>query len=344
MIRSLWWAAQVPGATAPWDTATMRVFYPAAPTWSLEERMSGVLPADPAQAPFPVVVIAPGINVGQDSYRWLAVRLAEAGFLAVSYDHVGELMPGQVGTSPGVDLDAARPEHYGSRPTGGALRAVLDAVAAAAASGPLEGLVDLTRVAFVGHSAGGSVVLQSSSSDWFPELRAAITYAAHGGVSTLLGWPPATVVASPATVPVLLMGGTHDGVVDASAVRYADGGPVEGAVADAADQALFSRTHEESLASSSDAVMVLWRGANHFAVADPVDPTTARAFLDGEPVVDPAATREALTSLVIDFLRGHVRDEADARERVTAFVAAPPSEVSLVRRRTAVLTGRSDAC
>ena len=190
MIRSLWWAAQVPGATAPWDTATMRVFYPAAPTWSLEERMSGVLPADPAQAPFPVVVIAPGINVGQDSYRWLAVRLAEAGFLAVSYDHVGELMPGQVGTSPGVDLDAARPEHYGSRPTGVALRAVL-------------------------------------------------------------GWPPATVVASPATVPVLLMGGTHDGVVDASAVRYADGGPVEGAVADAADQALFSGTPEESRASSS---------------------------------------------------------------------------------------------
>jgi dienelactone hydrolase len=313
----------------------MRVFYPAAPTWSLEERMSGVLPADPAQAPFPVVVIAPGINVGQDSYRWLAVRLAEAGFLAVSYDHVGELMPGQVGTSPGVDLDAARPEHYGSRPTGVALRAVLDAVAAAAASGPLEGLVDLTRVAFVGQPGGSvaAVVLERL----VPRAAGDVTMPRTACLDCSAGHHRGRLVA---TVPCCY--GRHPR--GCRRARCADGGPVEGAVADAADQALFSRTHEESLASSSDALMVLWRGANHFAVADPVDPTTARAFLDGDPVVDPAATREALTSLVIDFLRGHVRDEADARERVTAFVAAPPSEVSLVRRRTAVLTGRSDAC
>ena len=147
-VRSVWWAVRVPGAPAPFDTAHLRVYYPARPTGSDAERLSGVLAADPAGAPYPVVLLVSGVNVGQDAYRWLAVELAARGVVAVTYDWVGVLFAGLHGITPGVDLDAARPDGYGSRPTSPSLRPVLDALAQL--TGPLDGLLDLDRVALVG--------------------------------------------------------------------------------------------------------------------------------------------------------------------------------------------------
>jgi predicted dienelactone hydrolase len=327
LTRSVWWAVEVPGAPAPWNVAHLRAFYRAAPTWSLAERMSGSLPAADPGVRRPVVLVVPGINIGQDSYRWLAEALVDAGFVAVTFDLVGELMPGQYGTTPGLDLGAVTPESYGSRPTTPSLRAIHDALAVLdAGDGPLAGQLDLDRVAWVGHSAGGSASLQSSSSQWFPELRAVVAYGCHGGVSTALGWPESTVVESPATVPFLLVGGRRDGVIAGSAVRYGDG--------DAAEQSLVARTFDESLVSSVDAVLVEFTDATHFTLADPIDPTTARSFLDEEPGPAGDATRELVAATIIDFLRGHVADDEDALARVASLVEAPSAQVARAARRT----------
>jgi dienelactone hydrolase len=327
LTRSVWWAVEVPGAPAPWNVAHLRAFYRAAPTWSLPERLSGSLPADPAEGRRPVVLVVPGINIGQDSYRWLAEQLVDAGFVAVTFDLVGELMPGHYGTTPGLDLDAVTPATYGSRPTTPSLRAIHDALAELdSGDGPLGGQLDLDRIAWVGHSAGGSAAIQSSSSQWFPELRAVVAYGCHAGVSTALGWPESSVVTSPATVPFLLMGGRRDGVIAGSAARYGD--------TDSTEQSLLTRTFDESLVSSADAVLVEWTDATHFTLADPIDSTTARSFLDEEPGPAGDATRTLVASTLIDFLRGHVLDDRDALDRVLGLVEAPGAEVARAARRT----------
>jgi len=326
-VRCIWSATTVPGATPPYDTVHLRVFYPGDPTGTTEERMSGVIAADRSRGPLPVVLILAGINVAQDSYRWLAVELVKAGFAAVTYDWVGELFPGQYGITPGLDTAAVTPQTYGSRPTGNAISAIIGAVDELNTGGVLEGLLDTTRLALVGHSAGGSVVMQSASQEWFPQLRAAVAMCAHTGVSTALGWEPDTQLDGHATCPILLIGGTEDGVMNASAVRYG--------VDAATRRDPIERTYEDSLGASPDATYVVLKGANHFVAADPIDPTCARAFLDREPTMDPARSRAVLVQLLVSFLRSNVCADDESSRVFEDFVSTPPAEVQEVRRRVA---------
>ncbi|MEV0585390.1 dienelactone hydrolase family protein [Nonomuraea sp. NPDC050310] len=284
MIRSLWWAA----GTGRFDTAHLKIYYPAAEDG---DRLTGVFP--PAGGPYPVVLFVSGINVGQDAYRWLATEIAAAGFVCVTFDRVGELFGGEYGLTPGVDLDAARPQVYGSRPTCPALGEIL---AALTEIDLLRGVIDLERVALGGHSAGGSVVLQSAR--YFPGVRAVFAYGAHTMVATMLGWPPGTVVPAQVDCPVLLAGGTRDGVITGSADRYGQEGhdPVR-------------RTFEEALPPGEHLLAVL-EGANHFTIADPVDRTAARAFLDLPATSEPRAELARLFTL---FLRTHLHGDARAR-------------------------------
>ncbi|GHJ47988.1 hypothetical protein Cs7R123_53300 [Catellatospora sp. TT07R-123] len=295
MIRSVWWAATIPGHEAPFDTAHLRVYYPAAPDGSDRERLSGVMAADTTGAPFPVAVIVSGVNVGQEAYRWLATRLAERGIVTVTYDWVGTLFGGLHGITPGVDLDAARPDGYGKRPTCPSLRPVLDALASM--TGPVAGLLDLDRVALIGHSAGGTVALQSAG--FVPEVKAVATYGAHNMVATMLGWPAGTVLPAQADCPVLLVGGTNDGVINGSADRYGEDA--------AARRDPITRTFDEALPDRDGAnVLIRLAGANHFAIVDPVDHTAARAFLDQAADGDPAEHRALLADLLATFCRMHL--------------------------------------
>ncbi|GID90810.1 alpha/beta hydrolase family protein [Amorphoplanes digitatis] len=306
-VRSVWWAATIPGAQAPFDTAHLRVFYPAKPTGSDAERLSGVFPADPAHAPYPVVIIVSGVNVGQEAYRWLAVALAERGYVTVTYDWVGELFGGLKGITPGVELAAARPGAYGTRATTPSVPAVIDALRAM--TGPVEGLLDLDNVALIGHSAGGTVVLQSAR--FFPEVKAVAAYGTHTMVATMLGWPAGTVLAAQADSPVLLMAGENDGVINGSADRYGE---------DAATRRdPISRTFDEALPDRDGAnLLVTFPGANHFGIVHPVDETAARAFLDAPASTDPAATRAALAEVTGAFLDVHLRGAGgDALEKAT---------------------------
>ncbi|WP_433382764.1 alpha/beta hydrolase family protein [Actinoplanes sp. CA-142083] len=296
MIRSVWWAATIPGASSPFDTAHLRVFYPAKPTGSDAERLSGVFPADPEFAPFPVAIIVSGVNVGQEAYRWLAVALAERGYVAVTYDWVGELFGGLKGITPGVELAAAKPDAYGSRATTPSVPAVIEALRGL--TGPVAGLLDLDNVALIGHSAGGTVVLQSAR--FFPEVKAVAAYGTHTMVATMLGWPAGTVLPAQVDSPVLLMAGENDGVINGSADRYGE---------DAASRRdPISRTFDEALPDRDGAnLLVTFPGANHFGIVHPVDETAARAFLDAEPATDPADTRAALADVTAAFLDVHLR-------------------------------------
>lgn len=303
IIRSLWWSVRTDG-TAPFDTAHLKVYYPAEVRGDDAERLTGVFGADPANAPYPVVLFLSGVNVGQDAYRRFATAIADSGFVVVTFDRVAELFGGQFGLTPGVDLAAARPDTYGTAPTCPTIGAILSSLTELNTSGPLAGALDLERVALGGHSAGGTVALQSAR--YFPEIAAVFAWGAHNMVATMLGWAPGTVLPAQVTCPVLLGVGTNDGVIMGSADRYGEDGlerpdPV-------------ARTFEEALPEGENLLAII-KGANHFAIAD-ADPTAARAFLDGPADTDAMPAFSRLTAL---FLHTHVSGSARARAELSAF-------------------------
>ncbi|WP_411104270.1 dienelactone hydrolase family protein [Streptomyces sp. cmx-4-9] len=332
-VRSEWRACRVPGLKEPWDTAHLRVFYPARPTGSDAERLTGVVAADAGRAPFPVVVLLPGINVPADCYRWLAVLLAERGLVAVTAELVGELVGGTRGVTPGIDLEACAPGAYGTRATTPLIGAVLAALAGPDPASPLDGLPDLDRVVLGGHSAGGTVALQSAAH--VPGLRGVFTYGAHTLVAAALGHPPGTVLPVGAQVPVLLMSGEHDGVIAASADRYA-------AVTAKADPDPVSRTFHEALCDADGThAWVQVAGAGHFALCDPVDPTGARGFLEASQTGRDGAGNEAraligrlVTAFCTAVLAHRTGPAAPAGcGAYDALLATPPPGLLRVRRR-----------
>jgi dienelactone hydrolase len=311
-VRAQFWAVRVPGARAPFDTIHLKLYYPAGEP----DRLSGIATADLTRGPYPVVVISPGVNVGTESYRWLAERLVEAGLVVATYSWVGELFPGQYGITPGVIVERLSPEGWGTGPTSDAIAPVLAGLAELnAGPGPLAGALALDRVILGGHSGGGSVALHNATPEFFPSIVAGFAYGAHAGLAQILGWPAASIVPPKGGVPFLYTAGTRDGVIAGSAARYGveQWDPIR-------------RTIDEALPAGS--AYALFDGANHFAMGYPEDPTTARGFLDLEPTTPPEKTREALADLVVLFCKAHGYDDAQATADLQAWLAAPPAVVA----------------
>lgn len=325
-VRAVFTAARVDGAAAPFDTIHARVTYPARAAGTETERLTGTIAADPDHGRMPVVLVAPGVNVSPDSYLWLARRLATSGIVAVTYSWVGELFAGERGITPGIDLGAVRPDTYGSAPSFSAAAPLLRALAELdGGPGPLAGALDLDRVVLAGHSAGGTVVLQSSTPRFVPGLVAVFTYGAHTMASTALGWDAGTVLPVPGAVPLLLVGGRDDGVIAASAVRYGE------AAGERADP--LRRTFELAAGGRGDTYLAVIDGAGHFVPVDPHDPTVARGFLEGAPGRPVAETRECFAGLVEDFLAAYVLADGAAAERLAARVSDPPPDLAVFERK-----------
>ena len=295
MIRALFHATSLPNASAPYNVLHLKVYYPAVPTNSDAERMSGVIPADKTSVPMPVVIFFNGINVGIESYHWLALKLAEAHIITVMYTHVAETLPGVIGLTPAIDLSKVKPDTYGSGATCPAIQPILDSLKQLNVDekSPLCGAMDLNNIILGGHSAGGTVALQNGAH--FEQVKAIFTYAGHTMASTMLGFAPGTVLPI-ASKRTLLMRGDRDGVIAASRVRYGTGEQGPDPVAKTFDEAY-------QVSAVSEAFDVLIEGANHFAVAHPLDETTGRFFLDQEMTRPAEEVRNQIAELVLNFVQ-----------------------------------------
>ena len=305
-IRAIYRAIIIPGSPAPHDRASLKVFYPGARQDSEEERNSGVVPADPAGAPFPVVIMMPGINVGPEAYTWLARRLASAGIVTVTYTLIAEEMPGYISLTPGLSVADLAPDRYGKGPSATAIGPLLADLANINSKGVLAGKLDLDNIVLGGHSAGGTVALLNARPDWFPGVSAAFSYGAHTGAATALGYAPDTLFDTPSELPLLIMGGTRDGCIANSSGRYGDDS--------ASATQRVEQTFDTALSCDrGDSYLAILEGANHFSLAHPLDDTTGRPFIDLPTTRPQDQLRDLLSDLIVAFIGATVQGNKDLR-------------------------------
>ncbi|MGI9608498.1 MAG: alpha/beta hydrolase [Acidimicrobiales bacterium] len=285
--RSIHFGFDVSGA----DAAIGTLHYPADENRLDEARLTGVVAADLSAAPWPLVVIMPGVNVAPDSYRWLAALLVQAGFCVVTYQAIGELGPAGTGISPSMDMAALAPDVIGTRCSSPAVPAVLTALAELV--GPTAGAIDFGRVIVGGHSAGGTMALHNSDPAWIDGLRGSFSFAGHTMIATSFGHGEATVVPIPSKVPIMIIGSAHDGVINASRDRYRS---------DSASHDPVERTFREAVSrDEQDSWFVELADGNHFTICDPIDETSGRSFLESDLRAGDTASREVLARLIVTF-------------------------------------------
>lgn len=319
-VRSLFQAAKVENASSPYDTIHLKVFYPSQASNSNQEQNLGIIPADSQQSPFKVVIFFNGINCGGELYQWLAVKLAERGLVVVTFSWVAENLPGMIALTPGVDITMLAPSMYGKGATASALPTLLMALERLQAEGVLAGLLDLNQIVLGGHSAGARVAIESANPRFFPQVAAAFAYAAHTAAVTQLGYPAGTILPLPDSLPLLLIGGTCDGVIANSSHRY-------GVAWEQATTPVIRTFHEAIAGGRNDSYLLLLEGANHYSVAYPLDSTTGRSFLDFPPTQSEIPLRNLIAEAIGLFIDAHVCSQPTA---VEALNQLPISNAPLI--------------
>jgi hypothetical protein len=324
-VRAFYRAAKVP-ADPPYDTIHLKIFYPARMSGSELERDMGIVPANPELAPFPVVIFFGGVNCGYEMYQWLAVKLAERGLAAVTFAWVAENLPGIISLTPGVDIAVLKPGTYGTAPTASALPALLAELERLQAEGVLAGLLDLEKIILGGHSAGGRLALENADTRFFTQVAAAFAYGAHTAAAVMLGYDAGTILPLFSSLPMLLMGGTRDGVIAKSSFRY---GISQG---DATTSVV--RTFREAISGGrNDCYLILVEGANHFSLAHPSDGTTGMPFLDFPATQPEDEIRSLLAETIGLFIDAHVRHQPAAFQALHQLLdAANPLIASFERK------------
>jgi len=312
-VRALFQAAKIEDASSPYDAIHLKVFYPSQMSGSDREQNLGIVPVDSHHAPFKVVILFNGINCGPELYQWLAVKLSERGLVVVTFSLVAENLPGMVALTPGVDIKMLAPNMYGKGPTASALPTLLTALERLQAEGVLAGLLDLNHIILGGHSAGGRVAIESADSRFFPQVVAAFAYGAHTAAIVQLGYAAGTILSLPDSLPLLLIGGTCDGVIANSSHRY-------GVTWEQATTPV-RRTFQEAIAGGrSDSYLLLLEGANHFSVADPFDSTTGRPFLDFPATQPEDQLRNLMAEAIGLFIDAHVRSQITALDALNQLL------------------------
>ena len=296
-VRALYRAVTLTGEQAPHDNVTLKIYYPCQFSDSLEERKSGVIPADSGRAPFPVVLLLPDIDISPEGYGWLAIELARAGFAAVTYSWVTPDAEGIVRSSPGVHLKRLTRKRFGRKPSCTPLAAILSELKRInrKGKGPLTGYLDLSCVVLGGHATGGRMALLNANRDWFPDVCGVFSFAGHTLAEPELGWDKRSVIPLAPDMPVLLMGGTEDGVI-ATAERPRDNREVTGATGKV------ERTFQQGIKGKrGDRYLVLVEGASHFTFVSPKDGTTGLLFLDNKTRGGGKQIRSYLAQLIVTF-------------------------------------------
>jgi dienelactone hydrolase len=299
----VWDALRVPGAPAPYDTVHYRVAFPAARPDPARDPVLGLVP--PSRRGLAVVVLHANFNMDGVGLRWLERSLALAGHAVVTPQWVGPMFDGRPGLATGVDLATLRHSY-------------LDALRDSLRRSLVADFLDVNRVVLGGHSAGGTLALLSAG-----DAHGAFSYGGHTRTQAAQGHGADHYLPLPAGVPLLLMGGTEDGVVRAIAER--DG-------SDAAAHPMVE-AFERSVPETSQSWLVMVEGADHYAFVAGHDGATGRSYLEASGNRPASAVRTAVQPVIRDFVAWSVDADAAARQRLDQLVAAPPAWVGVARAR-----------
>ncbi len=307
-VQAFWKATKVENAQPLYDTIQLKVFYPALTPDSQQTFSS--YPADQAKAPFPVVILFSGVNCNLAMYEWLALKLTARGLVVILFNWLAENIPGNISLTPGVDLAALSPDVYDTVPTASALPSLLAELEQLNTFGILAGLLDLQKIILGGHSAGGRVALENANTKFFSQVAAAFSYGAHTAAPIQIGYESGTILSLPNSVPMLLIGGTHDGVIANNSSIY---GIDEWATA----ATPVIRTFREAISrEQGDSYLVLLEGANHFSFVDRLDSTLQVAALDFPSSQPQTQIRSIIAEVVGLFIDLHVRQQLKASKQL----------------------------
>ncbi|OZH52260.1 dienelactone hydrolase [Hydrocoleum sp. CS-953] len=308
-IRAFYRATKVENSQPPYDTIHLKVFYPGKMSGSKQEQNQGIVPADPQQAPFPVVILFNGFNTNPELYKWLAIKLSERGMVVVTFAWVAENFPGTISLTPGIDIAMLAPDTYGTAPTASALPALLTELERINSESILAGMLDLQKIILGGHSAGGRVAIESASPNFFSQVVAAFGYGVHTAAGTMMGYEAATILPLPDLLPVLLIGGTRDGVIANSSNLY-------DTIWQEATTPVSRTFHEAISGGRNDSYLMLVEGANHFSFAYPFDSTTGTSFLDFPATQPEDEIRSLMAETIGLFIDAHVRQKSTAFDQL----------------------------
>ncbi|MCC5608258.1 dienelactone hydrolase [Nostoc sp. CHAB 5834] len=306
-VRAFFQAAKVEGFQSPYDTIHLKIFYPAQMSRRKVQTNREILPVDLEKAPFPVVIFFNGINCDAQQYQWLAVKLAERGLVVILFNWIAEAIPGIISLTPGVDFEKEKPTIYRTAPTASALSALLAKVEQLQSEGILAGMLDLRRIILGGHSAGGRVAIENADPHFFPQVAASFGYGSHTMGTLLLGYEAGTILPLSDSVPLLLMGGTCDGVIANNSDRYG--------ISPGNATTPVIRTFQEAISGGrNDSYLVLLDGANHFSIVDQLDSTLDTPLLDFPATQPQEGFRLLMSEIISLFIDTYVRHQPEASQ------------------------------
>ena len=293
IVRAFWKAIEVKNARSPYDTIQAKIFYPS--EHSDSQNPFKLAPAARDLAPFPVVIFFNGFNCSLAVYEWLAAELTARGLVVVMFDWLINAN-GVTTLTPGVDLTAFSRENYGNVPSASALPLLLAELNSLQSSSILAGLLDLNQIILGGHSAGGRLALENAEPKFFDRVVGAFSYGAHSAAPMSLEYDPGTILPLPDSLPMLLIGGTKDGVIAKNSEIY-------GLKQWSTPATPVVRTFKEAFKSkNNDKCLIIIEGANHFAIAERTDPTLSVAAMDFAATQPEAKTRSLLAYIISLFI------------------------------------------